>query len=132
MLKHNPPNIVWYDQDLDCTVIRVTRRDGVWRDVLMDTWAFVAFPELTLHLKRTRVGRDEFYAAAQFEGKLVYLHRLIAEAPLTIAALAENNIQTTVDHRNRNHCDCRVSNLRAASRKEQRANQTARKQKDQK
>ena len=123
MSTPNPPNVSWYDQDLGCTIIRVTRRDGTYRDVLMVTWVYVVFPELTLHLKRTRTGRDEFYAAAQFEGKEIYLHRLVAEAPLAIAAMAENNTRTTVDHKNKNHTDCRVTNLRAVSRKEQRANQ---------
>lgn len=55
------------------------------------------------------------YAASKSEGKTIYLHRLIARAPDS----------KVVDHINRNKLDCRRSNLRVVTQRENMANLTA-------
>jgi len=124
MNKHNINNVARYDSATGTTIITVTRRDGTTHDVIMDTWVYCLFPDITLHVKPMRAGMTKFYPACYFEGKLTYLHKLLGESVLDIAALQKDNDRTTVDHRNRNSCDCRVENLRAANNKEQRANQS--------
>lgn len=116
-------NAVRYDAENGTVTITVIRRNGKQYDVLMDAWFYAWFPSITLHVKPTRVGRDEYYAATYLDGKLVYLHQLVGEAYLLGAKAMKDFDRNTIDHRNRNSLDCRVRNLRAANRKEQRANQ---------
>lgn len=122
-------NAVRHDAETGIVTVTVIRNNGKAYDVLMDAWFFALYPEITIHVKATRAGRDEYYAATRIDGKLIYLHRLVGEAFLLCAATMKNNTRTTIDHKNRRHLDCTVGNLRAASMRDQASNRSSNRKK---
>lgn len=120
------PNVARHNAEDGTTIVTVFRRNGKSYDVILDTWVYCLFPEITLHMKAVRHGRDEYYAATYFEGGLKYLHQLVGEAYLKAAAAQPGNDRRTIDHKNRQHLDCRIANLRAANHSEQNLNRKPR------
>ena len=121
-------NVISHNAEIGCTTITVTKADGSKFDVLMDSWVFSVLPTMVLHVKPMRKGyEDRQYPATYVDGKLTYLHRIVGEVPLILAAINPNNDRTTIDHLDRDPLNCQVANLRAASMREQNQNKGPRK-----
>ena len=120
------PNRAYYNPHDGTTTVVVTRMDGTEHEVIVDTWIYTRYPHMSIHVKRMNPGSDKFYAACRPDigGKMQYLHRVVGAMDLLREKLVNpDSDRTTVDHLNRVSLDCSLRNIRAASRKEQRANQ---------